>query len=45
MTASLERRAPVGPVGLKIGTGSETPRFHGLAMRLLEEPAFRSTEP
>ena len=32
-------------VGLKIETPTETPRLHGLAMRLLESPAFRSTEP
>jgi glutathione S-transferase len=31
--------------GLKIDTVSEMPRLHGLAMRLLEQPAFRSTEP
>jgi glutathione S-transferase len=31
--------------GLKIDTASEMPRLHGLAMRLLGEPAFRSTEP
>lgn len=31
--------------GLKIDTASEMPCLHALAMRLLEEPAFRSTEP
>ena len=31
--------------GLKIDTNSEMPRLHALAMRLLERPAFRSTEP
>ena len=31
--------------GLKIDTTSEMPRLHALAMRLLERPAFRSTEP
>jgi glutathione S-transferase len=31
--------------GLKIDTAAELPRLHGLAMRLLEQPAFRSTEP
>ena len=31
--------------GLKIDTAGEMPRLHGLAMRLLEQPAFRSTEP
>jgi glutathione S-transferase len=31
--------------GLKIDTKSEMPRLHALAMRLLERPAFRSTEP
>jgi glutathione S-transferase len=32
-------------LGLKLDTETETPRLHALAMRLLEEPAFRSTEP
>jgi glutathione S-transferase len=32
-------------LGLRIDTGSETPRLRALAMRLLEQPAFRSTEP
>ncbi len=31
--------------GLKIDTPAQTPRLHALAMRLQEEPAFRSTEP
>jgi glutathione S-transferase len=31
--------------GLKIDTADEMPRLHRLAMRLLEQPAFRSTEP
>jgi glutathione S-transferase len=31
--------------GLKIDTATEVQRLHGLALRLLEEPAFRSTEP
>lgn len=31
--------------GLKVDTASETPRLHALGKRLLEEPAFRSTEP
>jgi hypothetical protein len=32
-------------LGLKIDTEAETPRRRALAKRLLEEPAFRSTEP
>jgi glutathione S-transferase len=32
-------------LGLKIDTEAFTPRLHALAKRLLEEPAFRSTEP
>ena len=32
-------------VGLKVDTKSEMPRLHALALRLLNEPAFRSTEP
>jgi glutathione S-transferase len=31
--------------GLKIDTTNEMPRLHRLAMRLLEQPAFSSTEP
>jgi glutathione S-transferase len=31
--------------GLKIDTAADMPRLHRLAMRLLEQPAFRSTEP
>jgi glutathione S-transferase len=32
-------------LGLRIDTDAETPRLRALAMRLLEQPAFRSTEP
>jgi glutathione S-transferase len=31
--------------GLKLDTPAEMPRLHALAVRLLEQPAFRSTEP
>lgn len=31
--------------GLGVDTRSEMPRLHGLSQRLLEHPAFRSTEP
>lgn len=31
--------------GLKIDTANDMPRLHRLALRWLEEPAFRSTEP
>ena len=32
-------------VGLKVDTKGEMPHLHALALRLLNEPAFRSTEP
>ncbi|CAN5795103.1 glutathione S-transferase [soil metagenome] len=31
--------------GLEVDTAAEVPRLHGHCRRLLEEPAFRSTEP
>jgi len=43
VTAFIAER--LARAGLKIDTASEMPRLHALAMRLLEEPAFRSTEP
>ena len=43
VTAFIAER--LARVGLKIDTDSEMPRLRALALRLLEEPAFRSTEP
>jgi glutathione S-transferase len=43
VTAFIAER--LARVGLKIETKSEMPRLHVLALRLLEQPAFRSTEP
>jgi glutathione S-transferase len=43
ITAFIAER--LARVGLKIETKSEMPRLHALALRLLEQSAFRSTEP
>ena len=43
VTAFIAER--LARVGHKIDTDSEMPRLRALALRLLDEPAFRSTEP
>ena len=43
VTAFIAER--LARVGLRIDTDSEMPRLRALALRLLDEPAFRSTEP
>jgi glutathione S-transferase len=43
VTAFIAER--LARVGLKIDTDSGMPRLRALALRLLDEPAFRSTEP